>query len=124
MQPDTQISLAALLMPILALIVISAVDSVDEEDGAYYRAFVAGASLAAVGPIAIVVLLGVLSTVTTVTQGKVVTHSLLSILLIFVLIFGVVLQETQRGMEESDNTIYLLSLFLVAVWYLVLYLVL
>lgn len=124
MPSTSPLPLAALLMPILALIVISAVDSVQEDDSPYYRIFVAGMGLASVGPIGVVVLLGILSSVGDISATDVVLPSLISVTLILILIMGITVYETTRGIEaEKDGTIYLLGLLLVVVWYGVLFLV-
>lgn len=123
MQPNTAgtLPLATLLMPILALIVISAVDSVKEDDSVLYRLFVAGFGIAALGPIGVVVVLGILSTITNVQPGSVVFYALLSVGLILVLIIVTTVKETMRGIEESDKKRYVAGLVLVIIWYVLLF---
>lgn len=61
MAPDSQVQFAAILVPILGLLVASAVDSVEEGDSGFYRGVVAFFSLAAIGPIAIASVLAIFS---------------------------------------------------------------
>lgn len=121
--------LAALLIPVLALIVVSAVDSVQEDDSPWYRAIVAGLGISSLGPVIVVVAHGISSSTTEIQQGYTRVYAVFSLFLIFLLILAVVMKETRRGMRDPSYTydhselIYLGMMVLVGLWYLTLFVV-
>jgi hypothetical protein len=86
MQNGNELQLATLLIPLLALIIISSVDSVQEDDGPFYRSVIAGLGFAAIGPMAVVIIEGVLSTRFEITSSSVFSYSLYSIGIVILLI--------------------------------------
>lgn len=113
----TGLPIAALLMPILALIVVAAVDSVEPDDGPFYRVFVMVCGIGAIGPMAIVVLLGIISTSIPVESGTLLPEALISASLTILLILGVVLQETYRGIDDPQRKWYGVGLIVVFLMY-------
>lgn len=96
--------LATLLIPVLALITVSAVDSVQDDDPPWYRSVVAALGIGSLGPVIIVVAYGISSSTTETQQAYSRIYALFSVFLIFVLILLVVYIETTRGMDDLSYT--------------------
>lgn len=121
MAVDNQLQFVAILIPILAVLIAVAADSVEEDESPFYRAFVFLVGTASIGPIAIASLLGILSVGTDVSSTKIIFNAGLSITLAVVLVLGVTLHETMRGMDDDDYLWILGAGTVVAIFYIVLY---
>lgn len=125
MAVENQLQFAAVLVPILGIVVVSAADTVDEDDTAWYgwyRPFVASVSIVMIGPLAVASLLGIFSVGYEVSTFTLLVHAGIALVLAFVLIFGVTIRETTRGLSEGKDVFrYVAGLLVVIVLYGILF---
>lgn len=109
---------ASLIVPLLALIVILAVDSVQEDDPIPYRLFVGAIGLGSLGPILIVLAFAIVVPEGQVEPGTVTLYTVISLSLITLLLIGTTVIETRRGLDDTDTIRWGAGLFiLVTLWY-------
>lgn len=123
MAVSNQVQFAAVLVPILGLVVTSAVDSVEESDKGWkgwYRVFVFGMSVAAIGPIGVASLLALVSVGGDVDTETILLHAGLAVFLTTFLILGVTLRETAKGADEEDEKRMLVGGVVVLTYYAIL----
>lgn len=107
MAPETGVN-ASLIVPLLALVVISAVDSVQEDDPLYYRYLVGGFGVSALGLIMIVVSKSIIPDLSILeqiqfTDSDIEIFTAISVVLITFLIVFTTLFEVGRGLEEPKG---------------------
>lgn len=109
-------STASLIVPLLALVVILAVDSVQEDDSVKYRLFVGVTGVGSIGPIMIVLAQGAFGSEPRPTTGF---YTVVSIILITFLIVGTSMVETSRGLEDDrDKWIFtIVGGVILVLWY-------
>lgn len=95
---------ASVLVPLLALIVILAVDSVQEGDSLYYRLFVGAIGIGSIGPIIIVASWSALPVFDEISALRATFYTAISIFGITVLIVGTSMVEVTRGLDDREGS--------------------
>jgi len=101
-QSSGSIQLAAVAIPVLALVITVAIDSIEEDDSAFYRGIIAGLSFLALATSMVVILLSALSEFIPVPSVKVVTNLIYASLIVGMMVFGVIFKESLRGLDNNE----------------------
>jgi NADH:ubiquinone oxidoreductase subunit 6 (subunit J) len=102
-QSSQNLQLAAVAVPILALVITVAIDSVEKNDSPLYRGLIGGLSALTLASALVVILLASLSAILPVPSVDVITNLIYVSILVAILTFIVILKETLRGTEEDER---------------------
>jgi len=92
---------AAVAVPVLALVITVAIDSVQEEDSALYRGAVGGLSALTLAATLTVILLATASTIISVPSVNIITNLVYVSILVGVLVLVVMFKELFRGVHSN-----------------------
>jgi hypothetical protein len=94
---------AALAIPVLALVMSVAIDSVNQDDSAAYRGFVGGIGVLTLGTTMTVIILGIFSSIIPIKPVEVVRSLIYTSVLVGVLSIVVIIKESLREIENDDK---------------------
>lgn len=94
-------NLVSVTLPMVTLVAIFAIDSVSEEDSAFYRAFVAGTSVFAIIPALVILLESPIESMFNIKLGSHYAYLLISASGAPLLTIGATVTEVTRGIGED-----------------------
>lgn len=121
---EAQIQFAAILIPVLGILITSVVDSVDDQDSLRYRIVVLSLVFAILAPLGSAVSLAIFSGTQSVSQSDLIFYTGITLLLTAVLLVVVSMKEVNRGRSDDEwmvipflvGSIVFLVFFILALW--------
>ena len=104
------IQLAAVAVPVLALVITIAIDSVEKGDSIWYRALIGGISALALATALSAILLGSFSAISSINPLNVATNLIYTSILVGILVTAVIVKESLRGLEDERQRVHTLVL--------------
>lgn len=104
--PTGQLQVAALVFPVIALVVNLAINSVDDGDDWWYRLFIGATGIFAITPAFIVMFLGLYGYMQSEVYDEIFSHLFITFVAVMVQTIAVIIVEIHRGLEEGRG-IYL-----------------
>lgn len=112
---NNQFQLVAILLPIIALVVNFAINSVQEDDHIGYRLYVGGTGLLALVPAFIALGTTIAGAMFSSPTSGILVYILISVAAIIFLSTGVVVVEVSRGLPESGRETYVFVICLLII---------